>query len=233
MIRLNYFSSVDDLCLDLIAKIRALSQQGSASIALSGGSTPNRLFELLAKPELAQSICWQALQLYWVDERMVSPEDKDSNYGMAKKLLLDRIEIPVENIHRIRGERAPEEEALRYNEEVRSLDVNSEGFPIFDLILLGVGEDGHTSSIFPHQMELLEAARAYEVAQHPLSGQYRLALTGRAILAGKEIIFLVTGYKKEQILKDLLYDEAKREAYPSYFILKNRAEAAIYTDVKV
>ena len=118
------------------------------NIAVSGGSTPALMFDLWAN-EYADITPWKRMKLYWVDERCVPPEDSDSNYGMMRSLLLGIVPIPYENVYRIRGEEKPAKEAARYSELVSRQVPKKNGWPEFDIVLLGAGDDGHTSSIFP------------------------------------------------------------------------------------
>lgn len=168
-------------------------------LALSGGSTPKVLFDHLAQ-NYKDSIDWKKVYLFWGDERCVPPIDDESNYKMTKEHLLDFIDIPVENVFRVFGENFPDNEAKRYAAEALSTVPQIEEMPIFDMVMLGMGEDGHTASIFPHQMELLMAKEKCAVATHPVSGQKRVTLTGPVINHAREIAFLVTGAgKKEKV----------------------------------
>ena len=126
------------------------------NIAVSGGSTPALMFDLWAN-EYADITPWKRMKLYWVDERCVPPEDSDSNYGMMRSLLLGIVPIPYENVFRIRGEVKPAKEAVRYSELVSQQVPKKNGWPEFDIVLLGAGDDGHTSSIFPGQEALLSS----------------------------------------------------------------------------
>lgn len=183
-------------------------------IALSGGSTPQLLFSLLAE-EYADKIRWDQVYLYWGDERCVPPTHEDSNYGVTQDLLLRHIDIPISNVHRIRGEENPEAEAEHYGEVIRSsLKLSEAGIPIFDLIILGMGADGHTASIFPHQMELLHADKVCAVATHPDTGQKRITLTGPVINQAKRIAFLVTGKSKTDKVRQVIRQEDEWQAYP-------------------
>lgn len=183
-------------------------------IALSGGSTPQLLFSLLAE-EYADKIRWDQVYLYWGDERCVPPTHEDSNYGVTQDLLLRHIDIPISNVHRIRGEENPEAEAEHYGEVIRSsLKLSEAGIPIFDLIILGMGTDGHTASIFPHQMELLHADKVCAVATHPDTGQKRITLTGPVINQAKRIAFLVTGKSKTDKVRQVIRQEDEWQAYP-------------------
>ena len=147
------------------------------SIALSGGSTPAQLFDLWSS-EYKQETDWDRILFFWVDERCVPPTHSDSNYGMTKKILLDKVPIAEAQIFRLQGEADPVLEAARYTDLVRDKLQVKNGVPIFDIVLLGAGDDGHTSSIFPGQEELLTTTAPYAACYNPYNGQKRLALTG-------------------------------------------------------
>ena len=184
-------------------------------LALSGGSTPKIIFQILAK-DYASKINWNKIHLFWGDERCVPPDDQESNFGMTKKYLLKLITIPDENIHRIKGENNPEVEADRYSEEIIKYVPLTKGLPSFDIFMLGIGEDGHTASIFPDQMNLLNSEKFCDVAVHPSSSQKRVTLTGRVINNAKEVIFLVTGKNKSEIIKKILIKKSRQ--LPAEFI---------------
>lgn len=181
-------------------------------IALSGGSTPKILFELLAD-EYEEEIEWNKVHFWWGDERCVIPTDDDSNYKMTKEKLFDYISIPEGNIHRVLGENNPVDEAIRYGKLVDDLLPIERGQPVFDLIMLGMGGDGHTASIFPHEIELLKDEATCAVATHPVSGQKRVTLNGPAIQNAKEICFLVTGEGKADKLDEIFH---QKEGYLNY-----------------
>lgn len=205
------------------------SQAGWVHIALSGGSTPKLLFELLAEEPLRSQVNWQKVQLYWVDERCVPPTDPESNYGMTYEALLKHVPIPEEQIHRIAGEKDPEREAKDYCWVVGAeLPFDGE-YPTFDFVLLGMGEDGHTSSIFPHQMELLTEKQAYAVGTSP-KGQKRIAMTGPTILAAKHVLVHATGEKKAPLLRAIQAGDEAAKAYPLDYIARHRADLELYTD---
>lgn len=192
----------------------AAQSKGPITVALSGGSTPKRLFELWAD-QYADKIDWSRIHFFWGDERCVPPEDPESNYGVAKELLFDRITMPSENIHRVRGEASPAEECSRYEQEIQQfVPTNRGGTPQFDLIILGMGDDGHTASIFPHQSEFLNSDRVCEVATHPQSGQQRITVTGRVLNAAKKVIVLVTGASKAEVLADVIGRRGEFADYP-------------------
>lgn len=184
------------------------------TVALSGGSTPKRLFELWAD-QFGDKIDWSRIQFFWGDERCVPPEDPESNYGVAKELLFDRIMIPSENVHRVKGEAPPVDECDRYEREIQQIvSLDDDGTPQFDLIILGMGDDGHTASIFPDQSQFLTSERICEVATHPQSGQKRITLTGRVLNAARKVTVLVTGAGKADVLGEVVGKHGAFAEYP-------------------
>lgn len=208
------------------------SERGWAHIAVSGGSTPRLLFELLAQEPLRSAVKWEKVHLYWVDERCVPPTDPESNYGMTKAALLDHVPLPEDQVHRITGENDPEREAKDYSWLVGAELPFDGNYPVFDVIILGLGDDGHTSSIFPHQMELLTTEQPYAVGISP-KGQPRVAMTGPTILAAKQLLFHATGSKKAPILQAIASGAPEAKAYPADYILRKRHDIAVYTDVEL
>jgi 6-phosphogluconolactonase len=188
------------------------------TIALSGGSTPEILFSLIGE-KFAGSVSWKCVHFFWGDERCVPPDDAESNFGMVKKKLLSNIEIPLVNIHRIKGEDNPEMEALRYSDEILSLTRIRNGIPQFDLVLLGLGEDGHTASIFPGHLDLFNSDKVCEVAVHPLTLQKRITLTGKVINNANNIVFLVTGKKKKEVVEKIFKKMQSSLNYPASYIV--------------
>ena len=191
------------------------STKAKIFIALSGGNTPKIIFEVLSA-NYREKINWDILHLFWSDERCVPPDDDESNFGMTKKYLFDHIEIPGGNIHRIKGENDPELEVKRYSREIEGKVSVVNGLPKFDLVMLGIGEDGHTASIFPDQMHLLDSDKICDVTIHPSTGQKRVTMTGKTINNADKVIFLVTGESKAIILKKIIED--KKKIYPAEFI---------------
>jgi len=187
------------------------------NIALSGGSTPQLLFDILAA-DYKKAIDWSKMHFYWGDERCVPPTDKDSNYVMTKAHLFDKIGIQEANIHRIHGENDPKQEAQRHSHEIKKNVTHSDGLPRFDLVMLGLGTDGHTASIFPHEMELLKTTDTCVVATHPESGQKRISLSGPVINNAKAIAFLVTGASKHEKVREILKHRGKYRTYPASHI---------------
>lgn len=205
------------------------SQQPRFDIALSGGKTPGKLFQLLGT-EYRDSIPWQRIHLWWGDERCVPPTSKKSNFKTANDLLITNISIPGENIHRIKGEDEPEKEALRYAEEIR-LNVKSRGGdPVFDLLILGLGEDGHTASIFPDQIELMQNENICVVATHPITGQKRISLSGRVLNNANQIFFMVSGEKKSLRISEIMNDDEAAKLLPAYYISPNNGSLIWFID---
>jgi 6-phosphogluconolactonase len=198
-------------------------------LAVSGGKTPDLLFSELAA-KYNDSELWRKVHFWWVDERMVSPENPESNFGVANCLLFSKISIPEENIHRIKGENEPKSEALAYADEIRGKIPIREGWPVFDLILLGMGDDGHTASIFPDQMELLSSNQICEVATHPSSGQKRITLTGRSINRAEKVCFLVPGANKAERMEEIWGKKENANLLPAAHILPVVGELSWYVD---
>ena len=185
-----------------------------ATVCLSGGSTPKLLFKTLAKDH--SDIDWSPLHFFWGDERCVPADSDESNYGEADRLFLRDANVPAENIHPVNTSLVPASAAADYQQQIKAVVAkDSAGKPAFDLMVLGMGDDGHTASIFPHQMELLASENICEVATHPDSGQKRVTVTGPVISASKEICFLVTGANKADVLAQILKDHAGSEQYPT------------------
>ncbi|MEZ4775280.1 MAG: 6-phosphogluconolactonase [Bacteroidia bacterium] len=186
-------------------------------LALSGGSTPKILFQYLASLP-ADFLPWERIHLWWGDERSVAPDHAESNYGMTKTFLLDHIAIPEENIHRVKGEISPEKAATEYIEEIKAYIPEKDGWPVFDLIMLGMGDDGHTASIFPHEIYLLRSPSICAVATHPDSGQKRVTLTGKVINASARVAFLVTGKSKAEKVSEIMRKMPQSHIYPAAYI---------------
>ena len=199
-------------------------------IALSGGSTPKIIFQTLAE-KYKEKIDWNKIQIFWGDERCVPPESDESNFGMTKKYLLDYIDIPQKNVHPVDGSNNPEKEVIRYSNEIKKNVPIKSGFPKFDLVILGIGEDGHTASIFPDQMNLLTSEKICEVAIHPGSGQKRITLSGKVIDNAEKIIFLITGDSKANIVKQIFErDDLKKKKYPAANIKPVNGELKFFLD---
>lgn len=181
---------------------RIVDNQAKVSISLSGGSTPKSLFDYWAKED--RGINWLKTFFFWGDERCVLPTDEMSNYGMTKTHLFDHVAIPKENIHRMKGENPSDEEAGRYGDLLdRYLSIEN-GFPVFDIMILGLGDDGHTLSIFPYEIEKWDAPSNCIVAKHPETGMERVSLTGKVANNAEHVTFLVTGKNKAEKIRDII-----------------------------
>ncbi|CAH1000986.1 6-phosphogluconolactonase [Neolewinella maritima] len=201
----------------LVEKLDALDG-GPLFWALSGGSTPKLLFQLLAE-EYRDKIDWSRLHFFWGDDRMVPYDDPESNYGEVKKLLFDHVPVEAEQIHPVPTELEPQEAARAYAATIlEHLPQNSDGLPIFDINMLGMGTDGHTASIFPDSMELLTDERVCAVVKHPESGQLRVTLTGPVINASDEVVFLITGNSKTLRVAQIVNREQQATTFPAAHI---------------
>ena len=189
--------------------------EGPIFWALSGGSTPKLLFKLLAE-DYRESIDWPRLHFFWGDERCVPHDDPESNYGEVKRLLFDHVPVVPEQIHAVPTDLEPEAAADAYAETMLSLlPANSDGLPILDVNMLGMGGDGHTASIFPSNMEeLLDSPKICAVATHPESGQKRVTMTGPVLKASDEVCFLITGNGKTQRVAQIINEEHGAKTFP-------------------
>lgn len=211
----------------------AVAKRGVARIAISGGSTPQAAFKLLADPSqpFASTIPWDKLQLFWVDERCVAPEHPDSNYGVCKKLLLDHVGIPAANVHRMEGELDPEEAASRYESVLRNtLKLEGAEAPAFDLLLLGMGDDGHTASLFPHTEGLLEFGRLCIANHVPQKDTWRLTLTSPVINQATEVVFEIGGAAKTAIVAEVFTGPRDPERLPSQMIRPTNGHLLVQLD---
>ncbi|MGB5238197.1 MAG: 6-phosphogluconolactonase [Flavobacteriaceae bacterium] len=186
-------------------------------VSLSGGSTPRVFFESLTE-RYGSKIDWKKIHFYWGDERCVPPAAEESNYKMTRDFLLSKVDIPDSNIHRIKGENRPDEEAIAYAELLEENLPSKNELPYFDLLILGMGDDGHTASIFPHQIALWESDKYCEVAKHPETGQNRISLTGKVINNAACVVFLVTGQSKAKKLKEIIREEGAYTGYPATLV---------------
>ncbi len=195
-------------------------------LAVSGGSTPALMFDLWAN-DYREITPWNRLKVYWVDERCVPPENSDSNYGLMRGLLFGHVPIPYENVFRIRGEDNPMKEAVRYSQLVKTQVPMHEGWPVFDIILLGAGSDGHTSSIFPGQERMLTSDHLYEPSMNPNNGQRRVALTGIPMVNARKVIFLITGKDKASVVEEMFLSG---DTCPAAYVAHHAQHVDIFMD---
>lgn len=215
------FDTFDDISLFFSKKIvNLISEKPTGlffSLVLSGGSTPNRLFSFIAK-NFREQIEWPRVKVFWGDERCVGPDHQESNFRMAKENMLDFIPLKANRIFRINGEADPFTEALRYDKLVRENVPAAAHVPCFDLIMLGLGEDGHTASVFPENMEILPGKRLYEATINPYTGQRRITATLEMINNARLPVFIVTGKHKAEMVARIIGKKAGWDKLPAAFV---------------
>jgi len=185
---------------------QAIAKDGHFHVALSGGSTPRDLYRLLATSEFRAQVDWARVHLFWGDERAVPPDSPESNYGMARREFLLHVPIPPANVHRMEADDANIGRAAHSYEALlrRCLELDDRGFPRFHLVLLGLGKDGHTASLFPGSKLLRETSRWVSTPIVPKIGARRMTLTLPVLEAARRILFLVTGSEKAPILREIV-----------------------------
>ncbi len=202
---------------------------GNFHLALSGGSTPRLLFDLLAR-DYAARMPWAKIHFWWGDERCVSPAHPDSNYKMAYEHLLSQVPVHPTQIHRVKGELDPEEASKQYAGEICDQVPAQQGLPSFDLVMLGIGDDGHTASIFPDRMDLPNSAGICQVATHPQSGQKRVSLTGPVLNNARHVCFLVSGKSKAGRIGQIVNQESAAAALPASYIRPVHGRLSFFLD---
>ncbi len=203
----------------LDAAVKAAATRGVARIAISGGTTPKTMFQLLAAEPFLKQVPWDRIELYWVDERCVPPDNAESNYRMTKEALLSKVPLAAEHVHRMEGELEPEVAAARYESVIRNtFKLEGAETPTFDLVLLGMGDDGHTASLFPHTEALNEMSHIVVPNHVPQKDAWRITLTWPVINQGREVAFLIEGAGKAQVLHDVFLGPYQPETYPSQII---------------
>jgi 6-phosphogluconolactonase len=202
----------------------AIDATGRFAVALSGGSTPRGTYRLLAQPDYVERVDWGAVQVFWGDERCVPPQDPASDYLMAREAMLDHVPVREGHVHRIRGEAAPEEAALEYERLLRRAFGTQAGPPTpepgarFDLVLLGMGEDGHTASLFPGTGTVGERERWVVAVTADVEPRRRVSLTVPVLNAAGRRLFVVTGVDKAPTLARVIEGAADPDALPSQAI---------------
>jgi 6-phosphogluconolactonase len=209
--------------------VKITNSKEDVHIALSGGSTPKIVFDVLAD-EYGKDINWDNVHFYWGDERCVPPTHEESNYKMTSTHLFKKISIPEGNIHRIQGEDDPKKEAKRYAQLLDDRLPKRNRKPQFDLVILGMGDDGHTASIFPHEIELWDAKENCVVAVHPDSGQRRITITGKIINNSKDVAFLVTGAGKAEKVEEIMKKEGDYVSYPASLVAPTSGQLIWFLD---
>lgn len=208
----------------IVGAEHAIATHGRFVVALSGGSTPRATYEYLARGPRARRIDWSRVHVVWGDERCVAPTDPDSNYKMAHDTLLDRVPLPAANIHRIRGEDLPDGAAASYEVVLRNLLHTPTGPPStnparrIDLVLLGLGDNGHTASLFPERPELDEASRWVVAAQLNAHPPWRVTMTLPLFNAAAELLFIVAGKGKAAMLNRVRRGPPRPRELPAQLI---------------
>ena len=198
------------------AAAAALSRQARWAVALSGGATPRAAYQRLAAPELARQVDWSRVHFFWGDERCVPPDHADSDYGMAREALLDHIPVPATNIHRMRGELDPAHAADDYQAELQRFF--GPALPRFDLVWLGLGEDGHTASLFPGTAALHETQRWVVANWVERLKTWRLTLTPAVLNHAAQVTFLVSGSPKTQFLQAVMQGPYQPDVHPAQLV---------------
>lgn len=232
-------AALADAAAELFANAakRAIAASGGFVVALSGGSTPQRTYERLARAPFASRIQWSAVHVIWGDERCVSPAEADSNYRMASDALLAHVPLPPANVHRIRGEDDPASAAASYEEELRALLQTPMGSPStepgrrIDLALLGLGDNGHTASIFPESEAARETVRWVMTESVDASPSCRITLTAPLLNAAAEVLFLVSGKTKAEMLARVLDGPRRPLDLPAQLIAPSNGRLRWLVDV--
>jgi len=196
--------------------LKMLDVYPQVNLALSGGTTPKVIFDYWAE-HCKEKIDWKRVFFFWGDERCVPPENVMNNFGMTKDHLFDKVpEIPNNNIYRIHGENEPEEEALWYGTVLKNKLMQRQDIPCFEIIMLGLGDDGHTVSVFPNQIELWDSKDICEVGEHPESKMQRVTITGRVVNNAQYVVFLATGKNKAEKVRDIIKNRKEfQNKYPA------------------
>lgn len=197
-----------------------ITSKGRFAVAISGGSTPRRLYALLALKKYRSKVDWSRVYFFWTDERCVPQKNDESNFKTAFDTLLSKIPVPMENIHRIKGEESPGKGAGDYEEDIKKF-FGMSALPVFDLIILGMGEDGHTASLFPDSKSLKETERlavSVHVKKPEAQRRFvpnRITLTLPVLNNAAQILFLAAGQSKADMIQKILGDVSKKGPYPA------------------
>jgi 6-phosphogluconolactonase len=194
--------------------VRAIQDRGHFLVALNGGNTPTRLFQLLAS-NYRDKVDWIRVHVFWGDERCVPPDDPGSSYGQAKEIPLNHVAISENNIHRVRGELDPSSASTEYAQTLKSLAEDHLQFPRFDLVYLGIGEDGHTASLFPGSPVDVTEAVIPVTAKYQDRPANRVTMTQVVFNQARMVVFMATGEKKANTLAEVLSDRYNPELYPA------------------
>jgi len=209
---------------------KSIQEREKFTVALSGGSSPKPLYNLLASDRFRDQISWKKTYIFWGDERFVPPDDPENNARMARETLLDHVPVPSNQIFPIPTDGRPQEAAERYASTIASVFDDTAGFPRFDLILLGLGENGHTASLFPHTTVLEEHKKWTDTIYLDDKDQSRITLTAPVINQAKNIAFLVFGEKKANILSKVIEGPRNPQQWPAQLISPSSGSLHWYID---
>jgi 6-phosphogluconolactonase len=193
---------------------KSIEERGRFLTALSGGSTPMRLYELLGN-QFQNEVDWSCAHFFWGDERCVPVDDAGNSYGLTKKVLFDKINIPDENIHRVLSELAPDSAAREYAHTLKLFAEPPLAWPRFDLVLLGMGDDGHTASLFPNSSVDVDSPTMAVTANYQGRPANRVTLTEMVLNSSRNIVFLVTGKSKAETLNRVINGAYQPEQLPA------------------
>lgn len=209
---------------------QAIVTHGRFTIALAGGSTPKKLYALLAGEPYRSQIDWTSVEVFWGDERCVPPDSEDSNFHMAQEALLSKVPIPTSQVHRMPADQPDHEAACQaYTAEIRRT-FGTDGIPSFDLIQLGIGPEGHTASLFPHQASLHEQQRLVMPVTVPKPPPERLTFTPPLLNAARHVLFLVAGAEKADVVHAILEGEYQPDEYPAQIVRPTNGEVTWMLD---
>jgi 6-phosphogluconolactonase len=227
-------NTLNHAAADYIVRVanEAIVTRRRFTIALSGGSTPKKTYALLAEEPYRSQIDWDAVEVFWGDERCVAPDDPESNYAMAQEVLLSKVPIPASQVHRMPADFLDKDAASRvYTEEIQHV-FGTDQVPRFDLIQLGMGPEGHTASLFPHQASLHEQTRLVMPVSVPKPPPDRLTFTPPLLNAAWHVLFLVTGEEKAEAVQAVLEGEYQPDEYPAQIVRPENGEVVWMLDEK-
>ncbi len=209
---------------------QSIVTHGRFTIALAGGSTPKKLYALLAGEPYRSQVDWGLVEVFWGDERCVPPDHQDSNFRMAQEELLSKVPIPASQVHRMPAEQPDHDAAAQaYAAEIQRV-FGTSGIPSFDLIQLGMGPEGHTASLFPHQASLHEQQRLVMPVTTPKPPPDRLTFTPPLLNAARHVLFMVTGAEKADALHAILEGDYQPDEYPAQIVRPTNGEVTWMLD---
>lgn len=235
--QISIYPDLDTLSQQAAQYIARLASQsivthGRFTIALSGGSTPKKLYSLLGSEPYCSQINWAQVEIFWGDERCVPPDDPESNYAMAQQVLLSKIPIPANQIHRMPADQSDRGAASQAYTQEMQRTFGTDRIPAFDLIQLGMGPEGHTASLFPHQPSLHEQQRLVMPVSVPKPPPDRLTFTPPLLNAARNILFLVTGREKADAVHAVLEGDYNPAEYPAQIVRPTQGEVTWMLDTQ-